>query len=216
MRDLKALMGAPRPSPTDSMIATFGFPILGSEEKDKLAEGQVIDRGMDDRAIALICATVLEQSIERAMLHKLVPLSGAEERRIFSDDGAPLASFDAKIRIAFALGVIGPLARTDLGTIRSIRNAFAHSRLRINFDTPEVKAAVDQLSLEKRFLTIARTKDGARDRFIDTVAHYATYLICFDPTETTESIQNELLDIGPPPAQPTPDPRALEPERPKG
>jgi hypothetical protein len=40
---------------------------------------------------------------------------------------APLATFSAKIRLAYALSIFGSSTRDDLDTIREIRNAFAHS-----------------------------------------------------------------------------------------
>ncbi len=45
-----------------------------------------------------------------------------------------------------ALGVYDDRMRDDLRWIKDIRNAFAHTRFKIDFQTPEVQAAVEQLN----------------------------------------------------------------------
>lgn len=104
----------------------------------------------DDRSVALIAATVIEQGLEAALLTKFVQLDPHEERYIFSDDSAPLRHFDAKIRLAYALGIIGENAKEDLSVFRKIRNTFAHSRLEIDFSTPVVHSAIGLLNLPNR------------------------------------------------------------------
>jgi DNA-binding MltR family transcriptional regulator len=56
----------------------------------------------------------------------------------------PLSSFSAKIRMGFALKLYGELTFHDLELLRKLRNLFAHGRLAIDFNTPEVKQAINQ------------------------------------------------------------------------
>ena len=100
-----------------------------------------------DRATAVMLASFLEDHLGRllksAMRH---PLSSTESKEIFDHRG-PLASFDSKIIIAYALNLIGPKTRSDLDLIRNLRNAFAHSRMPYGFQAPEVRAVCNKLQI---------------------------------------------------------------------
>ena len=56
-----------------------------------------------------------------------------------------MATFDQKIRMAKALKIFGREMGNNLGLIRTIRNAFAHSTVPITFSTPEIIAACQLL-----------------------------------------------------------------------
>lgn len=78
---------------------------------------------------------------------------------------APLASFSARIRMAYALGIISKEMRADLDAIRDIRNVFAHAQKHITFDTHAVRSAC--LSLKARMADISDVPppDTARDHY---------------------------------------------------
>src|SRR5258708_3381722 len=102
----------------------------------------------DDRAAALMTASILEQGLEESILSHLVELDDNERRDLFAEDkDSPLASFAARIRIGYALGIYGPKTRNDLTCIRHVRNILAHARKHIDFKTPEIVAACDQITL---------------------------------------------------------------------
>ena len=109
----------------------------------------------EDRAAAIIEATKLETELEDAIKSKMVFLNHTEHGDIFTGDGA-LATFGAKIKIAYALGILGKQTRKDLDTIRAVRNAFAHCRKPLFFDTEEVAGACALLTV------VARTPDLSR------------------------------------------------------
>ena len=100
-----------------------------------------------DRATAVMLASFLEDHLGRllksAMRH---PLSLTESNDIFEHRG-PLASFDSRIIMAYALNLIGPKTRSDLKLIKSLRNAFAHSRMPFGFQAPEVRAVCNKLQI---------------------------------------------------------------------
>ena len=172
LRALKELWG-PRANPENKLGELFPFGVL----PPGFGGGTETKRDYDDRSIALITATVIEQSLEVAILTKLVPQDTEGERALFSEDGAPLASFDAKIRLAFALGLFGKAMKDDLAIIRNVRNSFAHSRLPITFDTPQIVNACEELTLTDR-LGVEPTPDFvAREWYIFCSYQYSIYLI---------------------------------------
>lgn len=89
-----------------------------------------------DRGCALFAAAYLDQA-----LSDLLFLSLVEHRNVESDlfEGtAPLATFSARIKMAFYLGKISASCRRDLDLIRKIRNDFAHHAKSLSFDSPAV------------------------------------------------------------------------------
>jgi DNA-binding MltR family transcriptional regulator len=80
----------------------------------------------EDWPMVIVAATfldrMLEFSIQGKFKNKPTP---AEEADLFSGYG-PLASFSAKIAVAYGLGIISPDARHDLRIIKNIRNEAAH------------------------------------------------------------------------------------------
>jgi hypothetical protein len=103
-----------------------------------------------DRAAALQAASNLEQFLERAVAARLVKLNSEEKDGIFgSDRDAPLSSLSSKIKIGYALGAYDRPFRDDLDCIRHIRNAFAHVNRHINFDSPAIAGACEQLKVPK-------------------------------------------------------------------
>ena len=120
------------------------------------------------RSAAIVGATFLEDVTQLSLLTKMVAdLSKDEIDRLFIGT-APLSSFSAKINMAHALGLVGSKAKHDLDTIREIRNAFAHAKVSVNFDTLAIANAIsglhfrkliddwDKLPNQKRFRGIVR------------------------------------------------------------
>lgn len=96
---------------------------------------------------------------------------------MFEDDGAPLRDFGSKIRLSYALGIIGAKAKADLDLIRHIRNTFAHSRAELTFELPEVADACALLTLSERWPNMMGGIDDPRETFIQTAFQYGLYLI---------------------------------------
>ena len=55
---------------------------------------------------------------------------------LLTDITGPLSSFYAKITAGYAFGTFDPVVRDGLHKIRLIRNAFAHSKVRLDFSNP--------------------------------------------------------------------------------
>jgi hypothetical protein len=100
------------------------------------------------RAAGIAGAAYLESSLEDAITFKLRKIGAQSADELFRGD-APLGTFSAKIRFAFSIGLFGERTRNDFDCIREIRNAFAHSKLRANFDTAEIQTTCWRIQFPK-------------------------------------------------------------------
>ena len=96
--------------------------------------------------IGIVAAAIIEEKLAEALLTKMRPLSGEMKKRLFDGYG-PLSSFSAKIDFSFALQIIDTNIRSDLTTVRKIRNQFAHSVSLVNFTSPEIVAHFHHFNL---------------------------------------------------------------------
>jgi hypothetical protein len=149
-----------------------------------------------DRAIALICGTILEQSLEIAITTHFRGWKDLSEddRQIQREhtfgypsfELAALASFASRIRLGFALGVYGPSMRDDLDCIKNIRNLFAHFWGPASFDHDEIKSACDELMLPRKQVWggfLGPTPKESRDKFVKTCQWFCLYLMMADEDE---------------------------------
>jgi hypothetical protein len=92
-----------------------------------------------DRSAALVATAMLDRHLESAIKRSMrEDLSSSELNDLF-DGIAPLATAGSKVRLAYALSIIGPVTRDDLNTVFEIRNVFAHAPIIIDFNTPEIE-----------------------------------------------------------------------------
>jgi hypothetical protein len=154
-------------------------------------------------------ASIIDQGLEGAILTKLPGITTGNENYIFSDDAAPLRDLDAKIRLGFGLGLFGEAVRSDLSLIRSVRNTFAHSRLDLNFDTPEIAAVIGFLTLPARMPLLVNSLEMSNpcQIFVDVALQYAMHLITYGPNEPQSAHCARVLDLPEPPSPP------LEPQQ---
>jgi hypothetical protein len=69
-----------------------------------------------------------------------------DDSRLLEDENF-FSSFSRKIELGYALTIYGRQTKSNLNTIRHIRNAFAHAKIPVTFDTPEVAAVCAQLEI---------------------------------------------------------------------
>jgi len=93
---------------------------------------------------AVIVATAYLDLLLRMIIERVMRPEPEIQDVLFENRG-PLQGFSARIRLAFALKLIGSGAYLDLCTLRDIRNAFAHSAEAIDFDRPDVAALCESL-----------------------------------------------------------------------
>jgi DNA-binding MltR family transcriptional regulator len=128
----------------------------------------------DDRSCVIISTAMFEEVIEIAILARFVPkasnLNSDMYIGLFGTNGT-LTTFSAKIKIAEALGIIGPITRGDLDVIREIRNAFAHAQHSIGFSSDVVANVCKLIKMPDEI-----HYDNSRLRFVDAVDHIWTEL----------------------------------------
>lgn len=77
-----------------------------------------------DRSAAIIGAAMVDEVVRDSIAAKF-HVSDDKSLPLLAPEG-PIGSYGARIRLAYALGIIGPIAYADLACIGKIRNKFAH------------------------------------------------------------------------------------------
>jgi hypothetical protein len=137
-----------------------------------------------DRATALVLGAILEQGLELAILSHCVvgwntPEAEAEQKKLFSGGEDGPMNFAVKIRLAYALGVYGPITRDDLDMMRNIRNLFAHDRGHLTFDDDVASKLCAQLKWIGHFPwggVVGSAPASSRDQYVETVKHLFPFL----------------------------------------
>lgn len=82
-----------------------------------------------DHVIALLGSSYVEKALEVAITSRLIiALTKAEREALFScEKRGPLSDLFSRIKIAYALDIVGPKTRDDLEHIKAVRNAFTHA-----------------------------------------------------------------------------------------
>jgi hypothetical protein len=124
----------PAPQPRPKSLTEISRLSPSNDEIDTLLSE--IDTH-NHRAAAVLGGAFVEDALEYAIQRRLVILTPKELGSMFEYPG-PLSSFGAKIQLGYAIGLYGVIVRKDLDIIRRIRNAFAHAKKPISFDTPQV------------------------------------------------------------------------------
>jgi len=91
----------------------------------------------NDRGAGILMSSYLEDALRTAITNNL-NVRPKQQKALFGING-PLGTFANKIKIAYALDIIGPETFSNLDYIRLIRNAFAHSKVSISFKTKIVR-----------------------------------------------------------------------------
>jgi hypothetical protein len=126
------------------------------------------------RGATLLAASIIDDILRGALRYRFIPLSNDEQEELF-EGTSPLATFSARIRVLYALGVIGKQTRHDLNKLRELRNAMAHAKRSINFDTPEIATIIKSFHSAKD-VPGYKTKSN-RDLFVGCVMHLMRYMI---------------------------------------
>jgi DNA-binding MltR family transcriptional regulator len=106
---------------------------------DIIALFEAFGEGEHPIATAILGAVLIEHDLEELLRSKLKRKDDKTWAMLIAENG-PLNSFSSKIAIGYALGIYDQRMHGDLNIVRSIRNAFAHSKKLIQFDHPAVVA----------------------------------------------------------------------------
>jgi hypothetical protein len=142
-----------------------------------------MEPGTGDRGACLLIVAQLENELEAAISSALPKMESDMRREMFGQDG-PLATFSRKITMAVALRIIGPKTRDNFRIIRHVRNAFAHAKIPISFETDEVADACGELHVIDPLAPYStqeyiNTHEGARPLFNDVCGSMMLLLYAF-------------------------------------
>jgi len=98
-----------------------------------------------DTSYVMVAATTLERLLEQTLLGNMRKISNTLFDDLFRGYG-PLASFGAKIDIAYAFRIIDDDLVGDFRTIKAIRNAFAHSDEVLHFKSEKLASRFQRLT----------------------------------------------------------------------
>jgi hypothetical protein len=110
---------------------------------DSLNRFQSLVREQDDRGLALSLAAFAEDTLGRLLLVYLREEKQAKE--LVEGFNAPLGTLSARIKAAFAIGLLTREQFEDLEICRRVRNLFAHDWEGISLGRADVKALIGQL-----------------------------------------------------------------------
>jgi hypothetical protein len=151
----------------------------------------------DDRSQAIVASALLEQALEYGLSSNFV-LSATETHALFADqDDGGVSSFASKIKLAFALGIIEKLVRSELVAIKNIRNVFAHTRASVTFATPDIIGACNDLKIPELILydnpltgsssVVGEKPTTAKGRFSESIRWLYLYFATIESYETVKS-----------------------------
>lgn len=141
------------------------------------AQARELEHG-SDRAVAILAVSILERSLEEALLTWLRPLDADAHATLFGERGV-LGTLSAKVDMAFALTVFGPETREDLHTLRSIRNHCAHARLPFSFGDEPIARTLYGMNFRRQ--SRYRHFVNPRRAFIQAYEHFDASLLLLAP-----------------------------------
>ena len=105
---------------------------------------RIADLAKADAGHAILSLTVADQMLEVLILTHLPKISDDAAVSLFAHPG-PLNSLLGKAKFAHALGWIDDDTLKDLKGIQKVRNAFAHPRVFLHFNSPEVATVFERV-----------------------------------------------------------------------
>lgn len=153
----------------------------------------------NDRAVAIIAATLLEDAVGDVILSHMVWLSDEEYRQMFVGY-SPLGSFSAKIQIAYAFGYYKKNVREALNIIKDIRNAFAHGKKSLSFNHEVIKNCCNLLTIfeesEESFEPGTKSiNNSPRQRYLNHAMKFTEMCVQISAEEMLRKISD--MGLGP-------------------
>jgi len=115
---------------------------MAGDDFDLVAHIQDLQRNSES-GLALVTVALVDEWLEKLLLTAMRELSNTVATRLF--ETGPLQSFAAKADIAFAFRLIDAELLAVLRILRDVRNRFAHTRVSIGFQSPDIDALCQKL-----------------------------------------------------------------------
>jgi len=109
-----------------------------------------------DRGAALVGSALVDHYLCATL--RAFMIAGKQSDGLLDDPYAPFSSLSARIKGAYALGLITEYERHECETIRAVRNKFAHEKHGLTFADPKIKVLC---------LRLRSPLPGGRDEFTD-------------------------------------------------
>jgi DNA-binding MltR family transcriptional regulator len=90
-----------------------------------------------DRGCALMAGEFLSNELGALLRRHFVDDAKACDA-VLEDHNGTLGTFSSRIKFAYLLGLIGPIARRELSLVRKIRNEFAHDHKPLDFTAEHI------------------------------------------------------------------------------
>jgi hypothetical protein len=101
------------------------------------------------RASAIVGGALLDDWLRKAIEGRLMQGEPRTLKTMFRPEGE-LSGFEAKVRLAFMLGMFTEETRENLIAVNSIRNRFAHKIEVDSYDHADLQSFIDKLSIACR------------------------------------------------------------------
>lgn len=105
---------------------------------------QALTSAMDERSLVLAYGAFAEDALGDLIRTFMLP--GEQANRLLSGFNAPIGTFSARIKTAFALGLITEAQHSDLDRLRKVRNIFAHSWKPTSLLDPNIASHVSAMN----------------------------------------------------------------------
>ncbi|PFI41718.1 transcriptional regulator [Bacillus cereus] len=89
-----------------------------------------------DRGLVLVCGSIIDELLSDLLKAFLIK-SDSIENDLFKGNGA-LSNFDAKIKMAYYLGLMSKKEKLNITYLQRIRNKFAHQFVNISFESDDI------------------------------------------------------------------------------
>jgi hypothetical protein len=155
----------------------------------------------NDRGAAILLATNVENALQGAIT-QIIEIEKGQHNKLFGLN-APLGSFANMITMAHAMRVFGNETRSNLDVIRRVRNAFAHAKLPIDFETPQIARACEFLKIPTLLPPHAVQKDHGKSQIgrkrFQTVCNATAHNLLMFSMSRKVSVDSAWLKVDLPP-----------------
>ena len=90
-----------------------------------------------DRGLPLVGAALIDEKLLETLAAFFC--EGKSADKLLTEGNAPLGTFSSRIEACFALGLIDAHEYQEISLIRKVRNAFAHAKHGISFQSEKIK-----------------------------------------------------------------------------
>lgn len=138
-----------------------------------------------DRAAVVLSGAYLDYLIGELIAANMKVQNSEVESLLYQTGRGPLGTFSARIDTAYCMGLITQEERSDLDTIRRIRNDFAHKITGLTFDDQSVADRCRNFKAAK----VDGEPDNAKDRFKKAAIRLMVEIILRTPSITQSELE---------------------------